>query len=79
MMERVAGNCNDVFMIMSCMKGVAGNCNVVLMWQGVEKSLLTGKRDRGFGSVSSQEQEIFLSEKQNRHDFLERSPESSSR
>ena len=31
----------------------------------VEKSLLTGKRDREFGGVSSQEQERFLSETQN--------------
>ena len=38
----------------------------------VAKSLLNRLRDRGFGSVSSQEQEIFLSEKQNPHDFLER-------
>ena len=36
----------------------------------VDKSLLNRKRDRGFGS------QLFLSEKQNPHDFLERSPRS---
>ena len=40
----------------------------------LEKSLLNGKRDREFGSVSSQEQEQFLYERQNIHDYLERSP-----
>ena len=37
----------------------------------VEKSLLNGKRDRECGCVSSQEQERFLSERENLHDFLE--------
>ena len=66
---------------MSCMKGVAGNCNVVLRkgcgkqqqsdCSDVELSLLNGKRDCEFGSVSSQEHERFLSERQNLHDYLE--------
>ena len=34
--------------------------------------MLKAKRDREFGSVSSQEQEKFLSERQNLHDYLER-------
>ena len=85
MMEGVAGNCNIVVMITSCMKGVAGNCKVVVMLKGscgkllqsdcsdVEKSLLNRKRNREFGSVSSQEQERFLSDRQNLHDeYLER-------
>ena len=38
----------------------------------VETSKLNGKRDRAFGCVSSQEQEWFLLEKQNLHDYLER-------
>ena len=38
----------------------------------VQKSLLNGKRGRDVGSVSSQEQENFLSERQNLHDYLER-------
>ena len=37
----------------------------------VEQSLLNGERDREFGSVSSQEQERFLSERQNLYDYLE--------
>ena len=50
---------------------VAGNCNEVVT-QNVEKSLLKGKRDREFGSVSSSEQETFLSERRNLHDYLEK-------
>ena len=38
----------------------------------VQKSLLNGKRDREFGSVSSQQQERFLSERKNLLDYLER-------
>ena len=36
------------------------------------KNPLNGKRDREFGSLSSQEQERFLSERENQHDYLER-------
>ena len=32
---------------------------------------LNGKRDREFGSVSSREQEKFLSERKDLHDYLE--------
>ena len=59
---------------MSCMKGFAGNLYVVLMIMSerscgklhqsggsdVETSFLNGKRDREFGSVSSQEQAKIL-------------------
>ena len=38
----------------------------------VEKTMLKGKRDGEFGSVLSQEQERFLSERQHLHDNLER-------
>ena len=37
----------------------------------VEESLLNGKRDREFGSVSTHEQERFLSERHNLHDYLD--------
>ena len=51
----------------SCGKLLQSDCS------DVEKSLLNGKRNREFGSVSSQEQERFLSHRQNLHDdYLER-------
>ena len=58
-------SCMDV---MSCVK---------LKWSDrsdVEKSLLNGKRDCEFRSVSSQKQERSQSERQNLHDYLGREP-----
>ena len=50
----------------SCGKLQRSDCS------NVEKALLNGKRDREVDSVSSQEQERFLYERQNIHDYLER-------
>ena len=52
--------------VRSCWKLQRSDCS------DVENSVLSGKRDREFGSMSSQEQETFLSERQNLHDYLER-------
>ena len=86
-MKGVAGNCNIVFMIMSCMKAVSGNCNIVFMIMSCMKAVAGNcngaiaqmlenycrmERGREFGSVSSQEQDRFLSVRQNLHDYLER-------
>ena len=65
--------CMDTHVVRSCGKlqlcmdtHVVRSCGKLQQSDGsdVEKSLLKGKRDGEFGSVSSQEQERFLSERQ---------------
>ena len=58
--------CGDTHIVRSCGKLQQSDCS------DVEKSMLKGKRDLEFGSVSSQEQEKFLSGGQNLHDYLSR-------
>ena len=57
--------CVDTHVVGSCGKLQRSDCTEV------EKSMLKGKRDREFGSLSSQEQEKFLSERPSLHDNFE--------
>ena len=66
----VAGNCNVVLMLM--LSGVVGNCNGAIAQMLKNPCCL--ERDRKFGSVWSQEQERFLSERQNLMISLKENP-----
>ena len=58
--------CAHVRVVRSCGQLQRSDCS------DVEKSLLNGKSNGEFGSALSQEQERFLSEREHRHDYLER-------